>query len=149
MVSLCSGYKRSLRICNEELNNIHLPKENSVQSQCSVMLTGTAHSPAATGLFMGTDAGCRAVGESGSRRGSECSRSGESACSNLNQQLGTQLIRRGSSCSRIGCECSSLGDIAEDEIRIVHEGTVLRAATCCVPRLANRASGSLGRQYGV
>ncbi|XP_023704673.1 uncharacterized protein LOC111862989 isoform X2 [Cryptotermes secundus] len=95
---------------------------------------GTAHSLETIGR--------RAVGELGSRRGSECScsnlsqqlgtelarrgsscsrRGSECSCSNLSQQLGTELARRGSSCSRIGSECSSLGDIAEDEIRIVQQ----------------------------
>jgi hypothetical protein len=34
-------------------------------------------------------------------------------------------MRRGSSCSRIGSECSSLGDIAEDEIHVLQQGTLL------------------------
>jgi hypothetical protein len=34
-------------------------------------------------------------------------------------------MRRGSSCSRIVSECSNLGDIAEDEIRVMQQGAYL------------------------
>ena len=89
------------------------------------MLPGLAHNVETTGLFLGSDLVRRAGGEFNSRRGSECSQTGESSSLNLTNQLGTELMRRGSSCSRIVSECSGLGDIAEDEIRVVQQGTYL------------------------
>lgn len=86
------------------------------------MLPGLSHNVETTGLFVGNDLVRQAGGEFSSRRGSECSQTAESSSSNLGHQLGTELMRRGSSCSRIVSECSNLGDIAEDEIRVVQQG---------------------------
>lgn len=89
------------------------------------MLPGIAYNLETAGLFLGSDISHQAGAEVSSRRGSACSRSGDTSCSNQNRQLGTDLMRRGSSCSRIGSECSSLGDIAEDEIHVLQQGTLL------------------------
>lgn len=89
------------------------------------VLPGQSHNVETTGLFLGNDLVRRAGGEFNSRRGSGCSQTGESSSSNLSHQLGTELMRRGSSCSRIVSECSNLGDIAEDEIRVLQQGAYL------------------------
>lgn len=89
------------------------------------MLSGLAHNVGTTGLFLGSDLVRQGCGEFSSRRGSECSQTGAISSSNLSHQLETELMRRGSSCGRIVSECNSLGDIAEDEIRVMQQGTFL------------------------
>lgn len=98
---------------------------NEYNLKFCTMLPGQSHNVESTGLFLGNDLVRQAGGEFNSRRSSGCSQLGESSSSNLSHQLGTELMRRGSSCSRIVSECSNLGDIAEDEIRVVQQGAYL------------------------
>lgn len=98
---------------------------NEYNLKFCTMLSGQSHNVEITGLFLGNDLVRRVGGEFNSRRSSGCSQMGESSSSNPTHQLGTELIRRGSSCSRIVSECSNLGDIAEDEIRVVQQGAYL------------------------
>jgi hypothetical protein len=109
--------------------------------QFCAMSPGLVLNMETAGPFLGSDIGRRAGGESSSRRGSECSRSGESSCSIVSHQLGTDLTRRGSSCSRIANECSSLGDMAQDEICVMQHGTIFtemgpknKNKKCCISK---------------